>query len=82
MAKAAKRTNPIILQAGMSIGTNAAEFDDEFLLTCFVHYPQVDLCLKVQSRGMVVDGRTGAGKTAVLRHITSRVLKAVTVDLD
>jgi hypothetical protein len=37
MAKAGKKTNSIILQAGMSIGTNAAEFDDEFLLSCFVH---------------------------------------------
>jgi hypothetical protein len=40
MAKAAKRTNPISLQAGMSIGTNAAEFDDDVLFDCFVHSPQ------------------------------------------
>lgn len=37
-----KKTNPIVLQAGMSIGTNAAEFDDEFLLECFVHYSHID----------------------------------------
>jgi hypothetical protein len=80
MAKASKRTNPIILLAGMSIGTNAAEFDDDFLFDCFVHYPQVDLCLNAQSRGMVVDGRTGGGKTAILRYITSRVPNAVTID--
>lgn len=80
MAKPGKRTNPIILQAGMSIGTNAAEFDDDFLLPCFVHYPPVDLCINVQSRGMVVDGRTGAGKTAILRYISSRVTNSATID--
>jgi hypothetical protein len=61
-----KRTNPVILQPGMIIGANAAEMDDEFLLKCFVHYPPVDLCMSISSRGMVVDGRTGSGKTAIL----------------
>jgi hypothetical protein len=77
MAKASKRTNPIILQAGMSIGNNAAEFDDDFLLPCFVHYPPVDLCMKVSSRGMVVDGRTGSGKTAILKYSPQRYTSAL-----
>ncbi|MHC2438006.1 Cdc6-like AAA superfamily ATPase [Bradyrhizobium sp. USDA 4451] len=80
MAKASKRTNPIILRAGMSIGTNAAEFDDDFLLPCFIHYPPVDLCLDVGSRGMVVDGRTGAGKTAILKYIATKATNSVTID--
>lgn len=80
MAKAGKRTNPIVLQAGMSIGTNAAEFDDDFLLPCFVHYPPVDLCMNVGSRGMVIDGRTGAGKTAILRYIATKATNSVTID--
>lgn len=78
MAKAEKRkTNPIALQAGMSIGTNAAEFDEDFLLQCFVHYPPVELCLNVKSRGMVVDGRTGAGKTAILKYVKSIRFKLI-----
>jgi hypothetical protein len=80
MAKAYRRTNPVVLNAGMSIGTNAAEFDDEFLFSCFVHYPPVDLCLNVESRGMVVDGRTGSGKTAILRYITSKAEHSVVID--
>ncbi|MCA1549962.1 hypothetical protein I6F36_24325 [Bradyrhizobium sp. BRP19] len=64
----------------MSIGTNAAEFDDDFLLPCFVHYPPVDLCMNVASRGMVVNGRTGSGKTAILRFIGAKVSHSVTID--
>jgi Cdc6-like AAA superfamily ATPase len=80
MARAGKRTNPIVLRAGMSIGTNAAEFDDDFLLPCFVQYPPVDLCMNVSSRGMVVDGRTGSGKTAILRYIAAQTAHSVTID--
>ena len=80
MARPGKKTNPIVLQAGLSIGTNAAEFDDEFLLECFVHYPPVELCLNVKSRGMVVDGRTGGGKTAILKYISSKVSHSVALD--
>jgi hypothetical protein len=36
MAKSEKRANPIQLKPGMTIGANAAEMDDEFLLPCFV----------------------------------------------
>jgi hypothetical protein len=75
-----KRTNPVILQPGMIIGANAAEMDDEFLLKCFVHYPPVDLCMNVASRGMVVDGRTGSGKTAILKFIHSRSEHSVEID--
>jgi hypothetical protein len=80
MAKPGRRTNPVILRAGMSIGTNAAEFDDDFLLPCFVHYPPVEVCVNVQSRGMVLDGRTGSGKTAILKYIASKKANVVEID--
>jgi hypothetical protein len=80
MAKAGRRTNPVILRAGMSIGTNAAEFDDDFLLPCFVHYPPVETGINVQSRGMVLDGRTGSGKTAILKYIVSKKSHVVEID--
>jgi hypothetical protein len=67
MSKSEKRSNPIVLKPGMTIGANAAEMDDEFLLPCFVQYPPVDLCLNPDSRGTVIDGRTGSGKTAILK---------------
>jgi hypothetical protein len=80
VAKAIRRTNPVVLRAGMSIGTNAAEFDDDFLLPCFVHYPPVETCVNVQSRGMVLDGRTGSGKTAILKYIVSKKPHVVEID--
>jgi len=80
MAKPGKRTNSVILRSGMSIGTNAAEFDDDFLLPCFVHYPPVEMCANVQSRGMVLDGRTGSGKTAILKYIVSKKPHVVEID--
>jgi hypothetical protein len=75
-----KRSNPVVLQPGMIIGANAAEMDDEFLLKCFVHYPPVELCMSVASRGMVVDGRTGSGKTAILKYIHSKSEHSVEID--
>jgi Cdc6-like AAA superfamily ATPase len=79
MAKS-ERTNPIILKAGMTIGANAAEMDDEFLLPCFVSYPAVTQCLDIASRGTVIDGRTGSGKTAILKHIVSSVEHSSEID--
>jgi hypothetical protein len=80
MAKPEKRTNPIILKPGMTIGANAAEMDDEFLLPCFVRHPAVTQCLDVSSRGTVVDGRTGSGKTAILKYIVSTTEHSSEID--
>jgi hypothetical protein len=80
MAKSEKRANPIQLKPGMTIGANAAEMDDEFLLPCFVHYPPVELCLDIKSRGTVIDGRTGSGKTAILKYIASTADNASEID--
>ena len=67
--KKAKKTNPVVLKAGMLIGGNAAEYDDEYLIPCFVQYPPVELALDLESRGTIISGRTGSGKTAILRYI-------------
>jgi hypothetical protein len=60
--------NPIILRRGSGIGSGNAE-SDEFLFDCFVEYPPVEACRRMSSPAMVVAGRTGAGKTAILRYI-------------
>ncbi|MFT4131756.1 P-loop ATPase, Sll1717 family [Labrys sp. (in: a-proteobacteria)] len=70
MAKANKHNNPIRLHYGMSIGSNAAESDDEFLFDCFVYHPAVRACQSVESSGMIISARTGAGKTAIIRYIS------------
>ena len=64
----------------MTIGSLAAETDEEFLFDCFVDSPTVEICRRVDSFGMVVVGRTGAGKTAILMHIERNVENAVAID--
>lgn len=61
--------NPVLLAKGMNIGSISAETDDDFLFDCFVHNPAVELASRIQSPGMVLSGRTGSGKTAIIRHI-------------
>jgi hypothetical protein len=64
----------------MTIGANAAERDDEFLIPCFVSYPAVTQCLDLSSRGTVIDGRTGSGKTAILRYVASSAEHVTEID--
>jgi hypothetical protein len=56
MAKAERRTNPVVLRQGMTIGSVSAETDEEFLLSCFIQYLAVDECSRVQSPGMILQG--------------------------
>jgi hypothetical protein len=80
MAKPEKRANPVVLKPGMTIGAAAAEMDDEFLIPCFVQYPPVTLCLNMNSRGTVIDGRTGSGKTAILKYIAATAEHSCEID--
>jgi hypothetical protein len=64
-----KSNNPIMLRKGIGVGTGNAETDDDFLFDCFVEYAPFEECRRPQSPGMVIAGRTGAGKTAILRYI-------------
>jgi hypothetical protein len=80
VAKIKERANPILLQDGMKIGTGSAETDDEFLFDCFIRYPPVETCLEINNHGMVLVGRTGAGKTAILRYIKSGTDHSVSID--
>jgi hypothetical protein len=68
MAKFEGSPHPFILKPGMNIGHVEAEYDD-FLFDCFVKHPAVDKCSSVQSPEMIVAGRTGSGKTAIMRFI-------------
>lgn len=81
MAKNPKRTNPIVLRQGMSVGTADAEHDDEFLFQCFIDHSSVSECVSVDSPRMIIAGRTGAGKTAILRHV-ERIAPENTLGID
>jgi len=74
------QTNPLVFRNGMSVGSIAAESDDEFLFDCFVDNPAVQACLNLQSPTTVLAGRTGSGKTAVLKHIQKTVLHCSNID--
>ncbi len=58
-----------IIQHDTRIGRTAAENDDEFLLTCFVDNKALAEALSTNTPGMILAGRTGSGKTAILRYI-------------
>jgi len=79
-SKTALETNPIIIKKHMSIGSGNAETDDEFLFDCFVKTETLDLFLNHQSSAMIVEGRTGSGKTAIFRYIESSAEHSVELD--
>lgn len=81
MVKISRHSNPIVLRKGMTVGSANAESDDEFLFQCFVNHSAVDECIRIQSPGMIISGRTGAGKTAILRHVNSAYQDTV-VEID
>jgi len=68
MAKPKKDRNPIILR-NSEIGATDAEYDDEFLFTCFVDNPAYSIVTDLHSTKSLLVGRTGSGKTAILRKI-------------
>ncbi len=52
-----------------SIGTAGAEEDDSFLFDCFVNTGDLDILKDVTNPKRIVVGRTGSGKTALLRKL-------------
>lgn len=59
----------IILKRNMNIGTISAESDQEFLEQCFIKTPEFEELCDFNSKKMIILGRTGAGKTALLNKI-------------
>lgn len=66
-----KIRNPIILQ-GLEVGAVDAEFDDFFLSKCFVEHPAFAAISDFENNKMVLSGRTGSGKTALLKMLEQR----------
>jgi hypothetical protein len=75
-----KAVNPVVLRRGAGIGTGNAETDDDFLFDCFVEYPPVEDCRRASSPVMVVAGRTGSGKTAILRFLEHESRRTASID--
>ena len=55
-----------------SVGAPAAEDDAEFLKNCFVETDDIALIQQPSDRRIIVLGRTGAGKTALLNELRTR----------
>ena len=68
MAKPKRDRNPIILR-NSDIGATDAEYDDDFLFTCFIDNPAYSIVTDSHSTKSLLVGRTGSGKTAILRKI-------------
>jgi len=76
-----KKRNPMVLRKGLTIGGLGAETDDEFLFDCFSYLPAFDKIADTSSPGMVLAGRTGAGKTAIIRFINKEKEYVSEIDL-
>lgn len=54
------------------VGEAEAESDDEFLFQCFVDNGDLDLLRNCSSAPRIIVGRTGAGKSALIRMLADR----------
>ncbi|HEY8578023.1 MAG TPA: hypothetical protein VIL88_16975 [Devosia sp.] len=63
------KSDKIVIAAGANIGANSAENDDSFLFDAFVSNPVLASVQGHPQQKNFVLGRTGSGKTAILRII-------------
>lgn len=61
--------NPILLRQGQNIGEPAAEDDDDYLFTTFFENYAYRTIAEVGGPKFLLVGRTGTGKTAILRRL-------------
>ncbi|GAB5460734.1 P-loop ATPase, Sll1717 family [Hoeflea alexandrii] len=72
--------NGIIYRPGISVGEISAEDDDAFLNECFVEQSFFQQLLDMESPKSIILGRTGSGKTAILKHIESTRDDVIRID--
>src|ERR1700686_2890234 len=61
--------NPIRFRRNIDIGAADAENDDLYLANCFVDTGDVATILDCESSKCIILGRTGIGKTALIKEI-------------
>lgn len=76
-----KISNPLILRPDANIGNSSAEADDEFLFDCFFDHPSLSVLDDISSAKLFASGRTGIGKTALLRMISYSNENVSSIDL-
>lgn len=75
------KNNPIVLQPDTNIGNSSAEADDEFLFNCFFDHPALSSLQDINSSKLFASGRTGSGKTALIRMIRKNNSNVSEIDL-
>lgn len=75
------KNNPIVINTYTEIGNPAAEDDDFFLFECFVDNPAYASIIETDGRKVFLSGRTGSGKTAILRMVERQQANSTTIDL-
>ena len=63
----------IIFKRSMNIGTISAESDQDFLENCFLETPEYEELCDFNNKKMILLGRTGSGKTALINKIKNDV---------
>jgi hypothetical protein len=75
------KSEKILINAGANIGANSAENDDDFLFETFVGNPvQASVQFRPQKKNFIL-GRTGAGKTALIRIIERNEERPVRINV-
>lgn len=70
MVKKNQKSNKITIKAGSSIGESSAEDDHHFLAHCFVDKFELSQILNLNDNNKsIILGRTGAGKSALMKRI-------------
>lgn len=64
-----------------TIGNPSAESDEAFLFSCFVDNGHLDLLRDCTNQRSIVLGRTGAGKTALLKKLSEYEERSIVLDL-
>lgn len=72
--------NKIVILEGDEIGSIDAEYDDKFLFDCFVYLPSFNALVDPTHPHSFIYGRTGSGKTAIIRKIQNE--KSITQIID
>jgi hypothetical protein len=70
----------IVIRSGMSLGATSAEDDDAFLQECFVETQDLAALLNTEIPKSVVVGRTGSGKSALLKYIEDHKTNVIRLD--
>ena len=70
----------IIIRPGTIIGHADADDDDEFLFEGFVELQQFKEIISLESPKSILIGRTGSGKTAIIRKIEKSFDHVIRID--